>query len=415
MPHHTHVCGEAVATRFSFAVRSSVSLAQFLDVGFGADFAMFGLRPWHPRDESWEPSEASPMFVPADGAECTLLRDWLAGLADGELCSVRGRDLQGFEDTAHDTAYGPWEYGMALKAANRFFFLWTEEVESCLICGVNYLDQLHFEIRPALATNDQSRDTECSAALAHETPPRLLLLALCHGFDAETGPSYTFFNALKVMAAKLGPWKLVVPDFRPSYPFGPARGRSERVRILQEELLLALLEAQPQVDARMERAVVLVGHSQGGAACAQFCASARLVKALPVRGLVMLGSESPIERLQPAYAMAEPGEEPVATPGPIIHATRPQLAVDAIRIVHASSDSVISRLQLQSLAESWGVSSSCCVILDSPVTADIPESDWAADVQHDFLARDMLKTLFGELVGVLDGVVAAFESEGPSV
>ena len=129
----------------------------------------------------------------------------------------------------------------------------------------------------------------------------------------------------------------------------------------------------------------------------------------------MLGSESPIERLQPAYAMAEPGEEPVATQGPIIHATRPQLAVDAIRIVHARSDSVISRLQLQSLAESWGVSSSCCVILDSPVTADIPESDWAADVQHDFLARDMLKTLFGELVGVLDGVVAAFESEGPSV
>jgi pimeloyl-ACP methyl ester carboxylesterase len=335
------------------------------------------------------------MFVPADGAECTLLRDWLASLADGELCSVRGRDLL----AAPGLQYGPWEYGMALKAGSRCFFLWAEKVESCLICGVNYLEQLHFEIRPTLATNN----SECSVT----SPSRLLLLALCHGFDAENGPHYAFLKALRVMAAKLGAWKLVVPDFRPSYIYGPARGRSERVRILQEELLLALLEHR---DAAMGRAVVLVGHSQGGAACAQLCASARLVTALPVRGLVLLGSESPVERLQPTYAMVEPGEEPLATPGPIIHATRPQLPAEAIRILHARSDSVVSRLQLQSLAESWGVSSRC-VILDSGVTPDDPESHWAADVQHDFIARDMLRDLFGELVSFLDGVHLADDPE----
>ncbi len=42
-PQSHALCGEAVATRrFSFAVRSSVSLAQCLDVGFGADLRCSG-------------------------------------------------------------------------------------------------------------------------------------------------------------------------------------------------------------------------------------------------------------------------------------------------------------------------------------------------------------------------------------
>ncbi len=52
----------------------------------------------------------------------------------------------------------------------------------------------------------------------------------------------------------------------------------------------------------------VIGHSQGGAPCAQLCCSDRLVDALKIDGLVMLGSESPMERLPPTEGLKKPAE-----------------------------------------------------------------------------------------------------------
>jgi hypothetical protein len=52
-----------------------------------------------------------------------------------------------------------------------------------------------------------------------------------------------------------------------SYGFGPARSRSERVRILLEELLVCV--SAPDWDRGGKSGVFLIGHSQGGAASAQ--------------------------------------------------------------------------------------------------------------------------------------------------
>ncbi len=65
------------------------------------------------------------------------------------------------------------------------------------------------------------------------------------------------------------------------FQYGPARGRSERVRLLLEELLDLPPTASRNavvIGAEQRRPVVLIGHSQGGCASAQAC-SARVLAA----------------------------------------------------------------------------------------------------------------------------------------
>ncbi len=70
-----------------------------------------------------------------------------------------------------------------------------------------------------------------------------------------------------------------MPDFRNSYKFGSARSRSERVNIILQTLLsLACSEPKPET-------VVLIGHSQGGAAVAQTCAMDSVVRNANIKGI----------------------------------------------------------------------------------------------------------------------------------
>lgn len=217
------------------------------------------LRPWHPLYDfdSWPPNAESSFFEPANDGEATEVRAWAHGLSDGALFPVRGRDLLNPETL--ESELGPWEYGIALKYKRRLLLLWPTAVESCLIDGVNFVAQLHVTLlQPPVITGEAIPCAEIN------------LLALAHGFSPEDGPHYALCSALQDLVRAVGGWTLVVPDFRPSYAFGPARGRSERVRLLQEEILLTLVGHSAAGFPRPAR-VVLVGHSQGGAAAAQLC------------------------------------------------------------------------------------------------------------------------------------------------
>jgi predicted alpha/beta hydrolase family esterase len=260
-----------------------------------------------------------------------------------------------------------------------------------LIHGVNFLEQLHFEIFPATERRDLGGATASDGASS--APPNLRLLVACHGYSPENGPSYAFFSALVSMISKLKGWSIAVPDFRTSYAFGAARGRSERLRLIQEEILV-----QVAAMGSLPSSVVLVGHSQGGAACAQLCCSDRLVEALKIGGLVMLGSESPMERLPPPEGLSELDDGDI-----IIHATRPsRLTPDNIHIIHSRRDQVVGEHVVQSLAAAWGVR---CRVLKSDVLPDNTGCEWAADVQHDFIALDLLFDVFLEIKRILEGTV----------
>lgn len=54
-----------------------------------------------------------------------------------------------------------------------------------------------------------------------------------------------------------------------SYQFGSGRARSERVRVLVEELLCLAVRQRDGPHAPLVSPVILIGHSQGGAAVAQ--------------------------------------------------------------------------------------------------------------------------------------------------
>lgn len=151
--------------------------------------------------------------------------------------------------------------------------------------------------------------------------------------------------------------------------------------------------------------------------------SDRLVEALGICGLVMLGSESPLERLTGSGFGLPPGihathtaslargaerpdggETPDGGEGPdlLIHVARPsRLRPEMIRIIHARHDAVISRLQAEQLAAAWQVP---CTVYHSAAKPDDPACAWSDDVQHDFISLDLLKMIFTELTCFLRGV-----------
>ena len=50
-----------------------------------------------------------------------------------------------------EAAFLPWAYGVALKYKRRLLLLWPGSVESCLIDGVNWLQQLHICVQSPIA------------------------------------------------------------------------------------------------------------------------------------------------------------------------------------------------------------------------------------------------------------------------
>jgi hypothetical protein len=145
-------------------------------------------------------SHSSQYFIPAESLDVDLIRQWLHGLSNGKIISCRGRDIiRDGEGVAN--SFTNWEIGYAVKMNRRLFLLWDTEVESILIDGCHFLDQLHFECH-----------VDIPAPLV--TSPSSRVVIVCHGFCFEDGPNYLFVSAL-TSALKVAGYHVLVPDFRP--------------------------------------------------------------------------------------------------------------------------------------------------------------------------------------------------------
>ena len=124
-------------------------------------------------------------------------------------------------------------------------------------------------------TNNTNQSTQ-----ANQVSFQHNIIILCHGFSPERGPNYLFLVLLKNYFLSLG-FTVIEPDFRDTYRYGAFRGRSERVNTVLAELLVA---NSTYSSTPGRRNIILVGHSQGGAAVAQACMSTRVVQSGNIRG-----------------------------------------------------------------------------------------------------------------------------------
>jgi len=163
-------------------------------------------------------------------------------------------------------------------------------------------------------------------------------------------------RTLETIARQCG-YKVVVPDFRKTYKYESARGRSERVKTIYEEVIC--LSNRPVN-------LVLIGHSQGGAASAHACTD-RFVSAANVNGLLMLGSENPC---------SQDGMDWVPK-------------VKRMEIVHALGDKVIYASDIRRVSAAWGE----CVTYKELTSAVEPGGvdAWGDEISHDFLAKDLME------------------------
>jgi hypothetical protein len=75
----------------------------------------------------------------------------------------------------------------------------------------------------------------------------------------------------------------------------------------------------------------------------------------------------------------------------VVHETKPKaLAADQICIVHSARDRVISSIQAEQLSARWGCR---YVELADIVLPDFPGAGYSDDIDHDFIARDMLRAV----------------------
>lgn len=120
----------------------------------------------------------------------------------------------------------------------------------------------------------------------------------------------------------------------------------------------------------------------------QLCESSGIVAGAKIHGLLLLGSESPTEQLR-TNEMVFWGEDPMDHEEPVvIHSSKPDaIPAEAILCIHAENDRVIHHMQIDQLAERWGCR---FVRLKSDVKPDHDNASWANDIQHDFMAKDML-------------------------
>jgi hypothetical protein len=126
----------------------------------------------------------------------------------------------------------------------------------------------------------------------------------------------------------------------------------------------------------------------------QLCESDGIVTGAKIKGLLLLGSESPTEQLRTNEMMFW-GDDPLDHEEPvIIHSSKPNaIPAEAIMCIHAEHDRVIHYMQIDQLAERWGMCQ--FVKLTSEVKPDHDNATWANDIQHDFMAKDLLmKVIF---------------------
>jgi hypothetical protein len=109
---------------------------------------------------------------------------------------------------SQENVFTPWEYGVALKQGRRLFLLWASIVESYLIDGCDYINQLHFH-----AEQDGSVPMEEAAV-----SPRAAVVVLSHGFSDIVGPAYALIQCLAGFLRANG-YQVIIPDYRPRYVF----------------------------------------------------------------------------------------------------------------------------------------------------------------------------------------------------
>jgi hypothetical protein len=123
----------------------------------------------------------------------------------------------------------------------------------------------------------------------------------------------------------------------------------------------------------------------------QVCASEKVVTSANIEGIILLGSESPIEaiRSEEAIQMAlSLGEQPPESTM-VKHDTRPVgIPPEQMLFVHSSQDRVIHYSQIEQLADAWG--GTFVKFDDCDVQPEHPGVPWANDLQHDFLTYNML-------------------------
>jgi pimeloyl-ACP methyl ester carboxylesterase len=302
-----------------------------------------------PLSPLWPPHAGSVFACPQTPDEAAQVKRWLYGLSDGQLFACRGRDYEAKQLLAALRGDGPdepevlppprlssWEYGVGIKSNRAVYLLWGPKVEKHEIGSLDLLSLLHVGGEPVISSVDLQ---EAPAAAA----PKRAVVILCHGFSPETGPSYPLIVILRNLLTDEG-YQVIVPDFRDTYAYGAARGRSERVCLVLESVLRARSHFP-------DLCVVLMGHSQGGAAAAQACRRGVVADGC-VRGLVMLGSESARERIEPPELLHDGArlESHVgATQVDIYSQLPPGLSSSQILMLHSSRDPVVSRLAIELL------------------------------------------------------------------
>lgn len=300
-----------------------------------------GLSSWpSPNDEFLEITTAD---------EVAALRQQVEDFDDGVMLACRGRD-----SLADD-----WDYGYCTKLGCRLYFHYCSgDMESFRISYVNFRKLVQLALR--------SPDQQIVPVLDMGPQHVRGVIIIAHGWSPDGGPNYPLIRKLEAQAKFRG-WGVTVPDFRPAYEHSKTRSRAERVVILYEELLC--MQPPPPF-------VAFVGHSQGGAAAAYACTD-RLCAAWDVRGLLMIGSENPLSLDNMDW--------------------RPK--VPNLHILHATGDNVIPCESLRRCAEQWG-----CQFTE--LSSSIPEGAkdrWGDDINHDFLAPDLIRGVTLHFNAFLDG------------
>lgn len=283
-------------------------------------------------------------FVPVSADDVNGVCSCLESMVDGTVIACRGRNLIAGPTWGSFIVEDVWAYGVCVLQKGRCFYLWDDgTLESWEIRQVDHRRLVHYALERGTAMIPSSR---------LPAPSRDKVVILSHGYSPERGPDYALIRALEVAAMRLG-WTVVVPNFLDSYKFGSSRGRSERTKLIYEELLC--LPHKP-------RLCVLVGHSQGGAASAVACTD-RVVQAMNIQGLLLVGSEGA-------------GRDGVLK--------RPIPSI--VRILHSVNDGVVAFEELQRLGSHWGVP---LLAAESAVARNSKDA-WGDDVHHDFLSKDLM-------------------------
>lgn len=397
---------------------------------------------------AWWPSADECFLAPVTAAEVRALKATLKALPVGSTVPCRGRDYDGaaYGNDGENGEHGltEWDLGVLVKhRGDALFFLYESgDCERFHIDAINFRTLVH----PAAAVaagdggcggNSGGGDQRPAGAAATANPTAASPLAtacnneelaefsyvianrgssgvadaadasdaggaaagvtnvanvvvIAHGFSEEVGPNYALVRTLEATARRVG-WRPIVPDFRSTYALpGRTARRRARARIVRR-----VLENLP---AGCER-VALVGHSQGGAACAVALewgsgTAAGVAERANVCALLMLGSESPLQldgmraapRLSSRSALHDHGA-----------------GCQPITIVHAEGDKVIAARHLRRVAQQWGAG---YVELRSNVEFGAKDG-WGDCIHHDFLAKDLMHAAVRALRAVLAAAAAS--------